>query len=103
MVIKNFYYKSVNSTNNVAINLIKRTKNKVGFVIAEKQKKGRGQRGKKWISYNGNLFITIFFSLEKINLNLQQLTKTNAKLIIKLISCYYKKNMWNFARNSYKK
>ena len=85
-----FNYKSVNSTNDVAINLIKKKNIKAGFVFAKKQKKGRGQRGKEWISYKGNLFVSIFFSLEKINLTLKQLTKTNANLIIKLISYYYK-------------
>ena len=93
MIIKNFYYKSVNSTNEIAINLIRQKKIKAGFVIAEKQKKGRGQRGNKWISYKGNLFVSIFFSLEKINLSLKQLTRTNAKLIIKLISYYYKEKI----------
>ena len=57
-----FNYKSVNSTNDVAINLIKKKNIKVGFVFAEKQKNGRGQRGKRWISYKGNLFVSIFFS-----------------------------------------
>ena len=93
MIIENFNYKCVNSTNDIAINLIKQKKIKAGFVIAEKQKKGRGQRGKKWIYYKGNLFVSIFFSLEKINLSLKQLTKTNAKLIIKLISRYYKEKI----------
>ena len=93
MIIKSFNYKFVNSTNDIAINLIKQKNIKAGFVLAEKQKKGRGQRGKKWISYKGNLFISIFFSLEKINLTLKQLTKTNTKLIIKLISQYYKKKI----------
>ena len=80
MIIKSFNYKFVNSTNDIAINLIKQKNIKAGFVLAEKQKKGRGLRGKKWISYKGNLFISIFFSLEKINLTLKQLTKTNTKL-----------------------
>ena len=93
MKIKNFNYKCVNSTNDIAINLIKQKNIKAGFVLAEKQKKGRGQRGKKWIYYKGNLFVSIFFSLEKINLSLKQLTKTNAKLIIKLISRYYKEKI----------
>ena len=93
MVIKKFKYKSVNSTNDIAINLIKQKNIKAGFVIAEKQTKGKGRRGKKWISYKGNLFVSIFFSLEKINLSLKQLTITNAKLIIKLISYYYKKKI----------
>ena len=93
MIIKNFNYKNVNSTNNTAINLIKQKNFKVGFVIAENQKNGRGQRGKKWISYKGNLFVSFFFSLEKINLTLEQLTIKNAKLIIKLLSRYYKKKI----------
>ena len=93
MIIKNFNYKCVNSTNDIAINLIKQKNIKAGFVLAEKQKKGRGQRGKKWISYKGNLFVSIFFSLDKINLTLKQLTKFNADLIIKLISRYYKKKI----------
>jgi len=90
MIIRKFNYKCVNSTNDIAINLIKQKNLKVGLVIAERQKKGRGQRGKKWISYKGNLFVSIFFSLEKINLNIEQLTKINVKLIIKLLSKNYK-------------
>ncbi len=93
MIIKNFNYKCVNSTNDIAINLIKNKNLKAGFIVAEKQKKGRGQRGKKWISYKGNLFVSIFFSLEKINLTLEQLTKLNVKLIIRLLSRYYKKKI----------
>ena len=93
MIIKNFNYKCVNSTNDIAINLIKKKNIRAGLVLAEKQKKGRGQRGKKWISYKGNLFVSIFFSLDKINLTLKQLTKFNANLIIKLISQYYKKEI----------
>ena len=93
MIIKKFIYKSVNSTNDVAINLIKKKNFKAGLVVTEKQKKGKGQRGKRWISNKGNLFVSVFFSLEKINLTLKQLTKTNTKLIIKLISQYYKKKI----------
>ena len=91
--MKSFNYKCVNSTNDIAIHLIKNKNIKSGFVLARKQKKGRGQRGKKWISYKGNLFVSVFFNIEKINLNLQELTKINAKLIIKVISNYYKKKI----------
>ena len=93
MKIKKFKYKCINSTNDIAINLIKKKNVKVGFVMTEKQKKGRGQRGKKWISYKGNLFVTVFFSLKNINLTLKQLTIINTNLIIKLISFYYKKKI----------
>jgi len=93
MNIKKFSYKSVNSTNDIAINLIKKNHLKFGFVVTERQKKGRGQRGKRWISYKGNLFVSVFYSLEKMNLTLRQLTIANANLIIKLISFYYKKKI----------
>jgi len=93
MNIKKFIYKSVNSTNDIAINLIKKKNIKAGLVVSENQKKGRGQRGKKWISYKGNLFVSIFFSIEKIHLTLNQLTKINSTLMIKLISLYYKKKI----------
>ena len=55
MKLKKFNFKKINSTNNTAIRIIKNTNNKSGIVIAETQKKGRGQYGKKWISYKGNI------------------------------------------------
>ena len=63
MKLKTFKFKTVNSTNDIAIRLIRNTNNKSGIIIADKQKKGRGHHGKKWISYKGNLFVSIFFSL----------------------------------------
>ena len=93
MNIKKFVYKSTNSTNDIAINLIKKKNIQKGFVISKIQKKGRGQMGKKWISYKGNLFVSIFFSLKKINLTLRELTNINANLIIKFISFYCKKKI----------
>ena len=88
-----FKYKNVNSTNDIAIKLIKKNNIKIGMVVSEKQKRGRGQRGKKWISYKGNLFVSIFYSLEKMKYSVKELTKINAKLIIKLLAIYYKKNI----------
>ena len=93
MKFKKFNFKNVNSTNDIAIRLIRKTRNKFGIIIADKQKKGRGQHGKKWISNKGNLFVSIFFSLEKINMSLQQLTKANFFLIKKILSRYYKKEI----------
>ena len=90
MKLKKFNFKTVNSTNDLAIKIIKNSKNKAGMVIAEKQNKGRGQYGKKWISYKGNLFVSIFFTIDKINLTLEQMTKINCLLVKKLLSNYYK-------------
>ena len=50
MKIRKFSFKNVNSTNDIAIRIIKNTKNKFGIIVVDKQKKGRGQHGKKWIS-----------------------------------------------------
>ena len=67
MKLKRYNFKIVNSTNDLAIRIIMNTKNKSGIVTAKKQKKGRGQYGKKWISFRGNLFVSIFFQLIKLN------------------------------------
>jgi len=90
MKLKNFKFKTVNSTNDLAIRIIKSTNYKSGIVTAEKQKKGRGQYGKKWISYKGNLFISIFFPIDEIKLSLKELTKVNCLLVKKLLSVFYK-------------
>ena len=59
-----FKFKSVTSTNDAAINLIKEEKKEVGCVYADKQIKGRGSYGREWISDEGNLFGSIFFPLK---------------------------------------
>ncbi|MDB4846650.1 biotin--[acetyl-CoA-carboxylase] ligase [Candidatus Pelagibacter sp.] len=93
MKLKKFNFKNVNSTNDVAIRIIKSTNNKSGIIITKKQKKGRGQYGKKWTSYQGNLFVSIFFRIDKVNLTLRQITKINCLLVKKLLSLYYKKKI----------
>ena len=90
MKLKKFNFKIVNSTNDLAIKIIKYTNNKSGIVIAEKQKKGRGQYGKKWTSFKGNLFISIFFQVKSLQLSLKNLTKMNCFLVKKLLSNFYK-------------
>jgi BirA family biotin operon repressor/biotin-[acetyl-CoA-carboxylase] ligase len=90
MKLKKFNFKIVNSTNDLAIQIIKNTNNKSGIVIAEKQKKGRGQYGKKWTSFKGNLFVSIFFQVNKVQLSLKDLTKVNCFLVKKLLSNFYK-------------
>ena len=59
-----FNFENVTSTNDVAIKLIKENQKKNGCICARVQTKGRGTRGKEWISERGNLFISIFFPLE---------------------------------------
>jgi len=90
MKLKKFNFKIVNSTNDLAIQIIKNTNNKSGIIIAEKQKKGRGQYGKKWNSFKGNLFVSIFFPIDMFQFPLEDLTKINCFLVKKLLSNFYK-------------
>ena len=46
MKLKKFKFKVVNSTNDIAIRLIRNTNNKFGIIIADKQKKVEGSMGK---------------------------------------------------------
>ena len=48
MQIKKF--KKVKSTNDVALNLIKKNISEPTLIMAEQQTNGRGRIGKKWIS-----------------------------------------------------
>ena len=59
-----FKFESVTSTNDIAINLIKKQQKETGWVYAVTQTKGRGTHGKEWISDKGNLFGSIFFPLK---------------------------------------
>jgi len=91
MKFKKFFYKKVNSTNDLAIKKIK-TGIAQGIIVADYQKKGRGQHGKKWLSFKGNLFITIFFKI-KHNINIKKITILNCKIIKKILLKYIKKTI----------
>ena len=67
MKLKVFRFKKVNSTNNTAIRIIKKTDLDNGMIISEMQNSGRGQYGKKWVSFKGNLFVSFFYSLENLS------------------------------------
>ena len=74
MTIQMIKYDSVDSTNNVAIRRIKRGKIKPTLIIANSQKRGRGQYGRKWTSYRGNIFMSFYFNLKK-KLTIKTLSK----------------------------
>ena len=93
MKLKQFNFKKVKSTNQTAIRLIKSSKNEFGLIVSEAQSKGKGQYGRKWISYKGNIFLSFFYKLENINLSLSSLTKINCFLVKDVISKYYKKKI----------
>jgi len=91
MKFKKFFYKKVNSTNDLAVKKIK-TGFKKGIIVSEFQNKGRGQFGKKWFSYKGNLFITIFFEIKK-NITIKKMTIMNCEIIKKILFKYIKKKI----------
>ena len=93
MKFKIFKFKKVKSTNNTAIRIIKNSNYHYGMITSETQDNGRGQYGKKWISYKGNFFVSFFFKLDGLNISLKQFTKLNCLLVRKLLSIYYKKKI----------
>ena len=93
MKLKQFNFKKVKSTNLTAIKLINLSKNEFGMIVSETQTKGKGQYGRKWISYKGNIFLSFFYKLENIDLSLNSLTKKNCLLVKNVISRYYKKKI----------
>ena len=93
MKLKQFNFKKVKSTNQTAIRIIRKTKNEFGLIVSQSQSKGKGQYGRKWISYKGNIFLSFFYKLKKINLSMNSLTKKNCFLVKDVISKYYKKKI----------
>ena len=84
MRLKKFNFNKVKSTNDTAIRLIK-SGIESGVVLADIQTKGKGQRGNKWISKKGNLFISIFFKINS-KLSLKKITKDSLSILKKIIS-----------------
>ena len=86
-----FKYKKVKSTNDIAINLIKQKKKVAGCVLAKIQTKGRGTRGKKWVSTEGNFFGTIFFRLDKKYPKFHEFSIINPIIISSVIQHFCRK------------
>ena len=88
MVLKKFKYKKVSSTNDIAIQKI-RQGYKAGVIVSDKQIRGRGRHGKKWVSIKGNLFFSIFFIINK-KIQISRLVISNLRIIKKILSKYLK-------------
>ena len=88
MVLKKFKYKKVSSTNDIAMQKI-RQGDKSGVIISDKQTHGRGRHGKKWVSNKGNLFLSIFFIINK-KIQTSRLVISNLRIIKKILSNYIK-------------
>ena len=93
MKIKLIKFKNVRSTNDVAIQLIKKKKIKPTLISSEKQSKGRGTMGKKWISQKGNLFMSIFFEINQKKINFRQFAILNAFLLRKLVANFISRDI----------
>ena len=84
MKLKKFHFYKVKSTNDTAIRLI-RNGNSYGIVSSEIQTNGKGQRGNKWISKKGNIFVSIFFKINK-KISIKKLTNKNLSVLKSIIS-----------------
>ncbi len=91
MKLKKYLFKSVTSTNDVAIKKIKKGK-LFGTIIAKKQTKGRGRYGNRWIYMKNNLFMSIFFKLNK-NISNKRLTNFCCKIVQKSLLKFIKEKI----------
>ena len=86
MKLRSLKFKSVKSTNDIALMLIKKDNIKPSIILSERQTKGRGTMGKKWISKKGNLFLSIFFDISKRKVDFRKFAVLNAYLLKSILT-----------------
>ena len=86
MKLRSIKFKSVKSTNDIAHILIKKKNIRPSIILSEKQTKGRGTMGKKWISKKGNLFLTIYFDMNKKKVDFKKFAVLNAYLLKSILA-----------------
>ena len=96
MKFKIIKLKKVTSTNEVAIDLIKSRKKRIGCILAESQTRGKGTRGKKWVSNKGNLYTSIFFPLKKNYPPFHEFSIINPIIIASIIQLFCKRKTVSF-------
>ena len=103
MKFKIFKFEKVTSTNDVAIDMIKKEKRLSGYVYSSLQKKGRGRHGNQWVSQKGNLFGSLFFLLKKNYPSVKEFSIINLIIISEVIKkfCYGKKIKLKFPNDIY--
>jgi len=89
MDLKIFSYKNVSSTNEIAIQKIRKGFNK-GIIKSDFQKNGKGRYGRKWISNKGNLFTSVFYSLNR-KIDHHELLRSNCIYVKKILKKKIKK------------
>ncbi len=93
MKLKLKKFKSVKSTNDIAHMLIMKKNIRPTIILSEKQTKGRGTMGKKWISKKGNLFITVFFDISDKKINFKKFAVLNAYLLKNILIKQFSKKI----------
>jgi BirA family biotin operon repressor/biotin-[acetyl-CoA-carboxylase] ligase len=86
MKVKLLRFKSVKSTNDVALKLIQKNFLIPTMIVSRIQTHGKGTMGKKWISQKGNLFISIFFEIKQKKINFKHFAILNAYLLKNVLS-----------------
>jgi BirA family biotin operon repressor/biotin-[acetyl-CoA-carboxylase] ligase len=86
-------FKTVKSTNDTALYLIKKQNLSPIIVTSDTQTRGKGTMGKRWISKKGNLFISILFEIQSKKIDFKQYAILNAYVIKKVISKYISKKV----------
>jgi len=66
--------------------LIKKDNIKPSIILSERQTKGRGTMGKKWISKKGNIFLSIFFDMSKKTVDFKKFAVLNAYLLKSILT-----------------
>ena len=93
MKIKIKKFKKVKSTNDIALQLVKKYISEPTLIVTDEQTHGRGRVGKKWISKKGNLLISIFFKFDQKKINFKQFAILNALLLKNLFSKIFSKKI----------
>jgi len=88
MLLKTFNFIKVDSTNNIASEIINQEKSKAGIVVSQIQTNGRGTKGRNWVSLKHNLFISIFFRINRELVNTDKLSLLNPKILKKILGKY---------------
>ena len=82
----------VDSTNNYALKLLKNKNFSPTIIVSNIQTKGRGRYGNKWISLKGNIFMSVFFEINK-RLKINEITKKNCRIIKSALCSIIKKKL----------
>ena len=93
MKLRSLKFKSVKSTNDIALMLIKKDNIKPSIILSERQTKGRGTMGKKWVSQKGNLFLSIFFDMSEKKIDFNKFAILNAYLLKNILAKKFSKKI----------